>query len=444
MKKVLFLIIVMMSCSLVSQQLIGKVQHFSSTSELSIVEISERVIKEIKLDNEGTFSTENLKLSEGYYLFRSGNESITIYLKQNDVLVINFDAGELVNTVAFSGEGSKRNTYLISKRRYSDKFKEKTDVFYGVDVVQYKKNVMSLQKRYKELLTKEKLDKNFVYNEITNLKYDYLLDLFNYKNSQKVYFGKEIKMPSEFLALFEKTNLDNEKLYTIFPAYKNLASLKWKLDIENKEGFVKMDQVFSKVKTKPLSLELLFSFYYAITEKPEKAQDYYALFRKYVTSPNFIRRAKNQLNSVKATAKGKKSPSFNYKNTEGKQVALANFIGKYVFIDVWATWCMPCLQQIPYIEDLENKFKEKKIVFVSISVDDEDKIDFWKETVKTKAMKGVQLFADKSFDSDFIRSYGVASLPRFILIDPSGNIVNSNMYKPSDTKTAKILADLLQ
>ena len=105
---------------------------------------------------------------------------------------------------------------------------------------------------------------------------------------------------------------------------------------------------------------------------------------------------------------------------------------------------MPCLQQIPYIEDLENKFKEKKIVFVSISVDDEDKIDFWKETVKTKAMKGVQLFADKSFDSDFIRSYGVASLPRFILIDPSGNIVNSNMYKPSDTKTAKILADLLQ
>ena len=183
------------------------------------------------------------------------------------------------------------------------------------------------------------------------------------RNSQKVYFGKEIKMPSEFLALFEKTNLDNEKLYTIFPAYKNLASLKWKLDIENNEGFVKMDQVFSKVKTKPLSLELLFSFYYAITEKPEKVQDYYALFRKYVTSPNFIRRAKNQLNSVKATAKGKKSPSFNYKNTEGKQVALANFIGKYVFIDVWATWCMPCLQQIPYIEDLENKFK---VVFFTL------------------------------------------------------------------------------
>lgn len=141
--------------------------------------------------------------------------------------------------------------------------------------------------------------------------------------------------------------------------------------------------------------------------------------------------------SATKLAKGAASPVFeNYENFAGGTTSLSDLKGKYVYIDIWATWCGPCKREIPNLKALENDFHGKNIEFVSISVDNVDgrrgSHASWLEMVKAEQLGGVQLFADKDFNSQFIQDYGINSIPRFILIDPAGNIVNSNAMRPSD------------
>ncbi|WP_299115376.1 TlpA disulfide reductase family protein [uncultured Winogradskyella sp.] len=142
-------------------------------------------------------------------------------------------------------------------------------------------------------------------------------------------------------------------------------------------------------------------------------------------------------------AKGDTSPVFSYESVDGKIISLEDLKGKYVYIDVWATWCSPCIKQVPYLRVLEERYHNKNIVFVSISVDKEKVKDTWKQFIIDKQLGGIQLFADKSFDSDFMNAYAVNSIPRFILIDPEGKIIDSEAPRPSFEKTRVLLDELL-
>jgi thiol-disulfide isomerase/thioredoxin len=137
------------------------------------------------------------------------------------------------------------------------------------------------------------------------------------------------------------------------------------------------------------------------------------------------------------------SASFDYENHKGGQTKLEDFKGKYVYIDVWATWCGPCRAEIPSLKSIEEKYQGKNIEFVSISIDVANDHDKWKTFVTDKNLGGVQLLADKDLNSDFIKSYAISGIPRFILIDPSGIIVNSDAARPSDLELQKVLDSLL-
>lgn len=136
------------------------------------------------------------------------------------------------------------------------------------------------------------------------------------------------------------------------------------------------------------------------------------------------------------------SPTFNYENHKGGTTKLEDFKGKYVYIDVWATWCGPCRAEIPHLKNLEKEMHGKNVEFVSISIDAQKDHDKWKKFVDDKQLGGVQLMADKDWNSDFVKAYGINGIPRFILIGPDGKIVNSDAPRPSSAEIKKILTDL--
>lgn len=141
------------------------------------------------------------------------------------------------------------------------------------------------------------------------------------------------------------------------------------------------------------------------------------------------------------TKKGAPSPAFvNYENYKGGTTSLDDLKGKYVYIDVWATWCGPCRQQIPFLQELEEKYHGKNIEFVSISTDSPAQHQAWKKMIAEKNMGGIQLFAGK--DQSFVRAYEVSGIPRFILIDPDGNILDANAPRPSDRSLISLLDNL--
>jgi len=141
---------------------------------------------------------------------------------------------------------------------------------------------------------------------------------------------------------------------------------------------------------------------------------------------------------------GSVSASFDYENHKGGKTKLEDLRGKYVYIDVWATWCGPCLAEIPHLKKIEAKYHGKNIEFVSISVDTEKDYEKWKKMVVTKELGGVQLLADKNWNSDFIKAYGINSIPRFILIDPNGKVAKADAPRPSSSSLVEMLDGLLK
>ncbi|MGQ2982978.1 TlpA family protein disulfide reductase [Flavobacterium sp.] len=130
--------------------------------------------------------------------------------------------------------------------------------------------------------------------------------------------------------------------------------------------------------------------------------------------------------------KGQPSPLFNYENFKGGTTKLESLKGKYVYVDIWATWCGPCRQQIPYLQQLEKDYHGKNIEFVSISIDEKKNYDKWRKMVEEKQLGGIQLIADNAWKSAFVQAFGINSIPRFLLIDPKGNVLNADAPRPSE------------
>lgn len=135
---------------------------------------------------------------------------------------------------------------------------------------------------------------------------------------------------------------------------------------------------------------------------------------------------------------GMASPDFKYKDVNGKTVSLKDLRGKYVYIDVWATWCTPCRGELPYLKELEKKLEGKNICFLSISCDKD--VEKWKQMVKDEELGGIHV--NTGGDQVFMKAYGIKGIPRFILLDKEGKIVNLEMTRPSQKLTLETLMKL--
>jgi len=154
----------------------------------------------------------------------------------------------------------------------------------------------------------------------------------------------------------------------------------------------------------------------------------------------------------KELPKGAPSPSFeSYENYDGSKTSLSDLKGNYTYIDVWATWCGPCKAEIPSLKQIEKDYHGKNIAFVSMSIDDDRSHngswelanEDWKVMVADKNLGGIQVFAPKGWKSKFIRDYKINSIPRFILIDPDGNIVDASAPRPSDPALREMFDSLM-
>ena len=115
---------------------------------------------------------------------------------------------------------------------------------------------------------------------------------------------------------------------------------------------------------------------------------------------------------------------------------LAILSKRFVVLDVRATWCAPCKKEAPYFEELAEKYTSEQLAFVSVSIDENKNV--WRMKAAGNKAKVLQLWA-KNRDEDFTKSFAVSSIPRYMLIDPRGNIVNADLPPPSDPKFEAIL-----
>lgn len=175
-------------------------------------------------------------------------------------------------------------------------------------------------------------------------------------------------------------------------------------------------------------------------EAKEKA---YEDFMSVAVNPVYKAELKEIYTNYKNMTSSAIAPDFVYNTVEGKKVALKDLRGKYVYIDVWATWCGPCKAEIPFLTKVEEDYHGKNIHFVSLSVDRIADKGKWQTYVKDHQLQGIQLLADNDFNSDFIKKFNINSIPRFILIGPDGKIISGDAKRPSDPELRRQLDTLL-
>jgi peroxiredoxin len=133
------------------------------------------------------------------------------------------------------------------------------------------------------------------------------------------------------------------------------------------------------------------------------------------------------INSARRSQIGIMAADFELTTSTGKKVRLADFKGKYLLVDFWASWCSPCRQENPNVVAAFKKYNNKNFTVLSISIDTEDGRKAWLEAIKTDKLPWTQAVDNYKPGVSIKGLYGVTTIPANVLIDPTGKIVAKNI-----------------
>lgn len=161
----------------------------------------------------------------------------------------------------------------------------------------------------------------------------------------------------------------------------------------------------------------------------QEATDKYGLDAKYV----------DKFRERIAAVPGAAFPDVKLIDSDGNEVSLSKFKGKYVYIDLWASWCVPCVKEVPFLQELEKQLQNPNVVFVSISTDSTEKP--WRSRMEALKMHGNQWL---NTDGKLCDKLNVSGIPHFLIYDKEGHLHTYNAPRPSSGEQLKAILEGLK
>jgi peroxiredoxin len=141
----------------------------------------------------------------------------------------------------------------------------------------------------------------------------------------------------------------------------------------------------------------------------------------------YIAKQKSQNIASGLASVGNKAPEFSAKTPEGNELALAATLGKYTIIDFWASWCRPCRAENPNVVSVYNKYHDKGLNIISVSLDRQGQDARWKQAIEKDKMNWYHVSNLQYWQDPIARTYGVRSIPATFLLDENGVIIAKNL-----------------
>ncbi len=428
----------------------GKIKN-NATNEVRL-EGNDTVYKG-EVNSNGFFKMQFTLKEESTFTY-TGNEFTTIHLSPGDSIHLSVDSKDwrtFDKTLNFSGNGSSKNNYFFSKslieynlNRYFEKNlikKKETDFIKAIDSV-----YTILYKHFENFQNKTpEYSHGMLQYENQSIAYSKKTKILRYYIRNKGLQNEEIV--KKVTPLIENINLNNSQHIDLV-SYNSLV-------IEYFKYLQKQDED-STDPTKALSTTLINidRFLENIELKSSVAQFF---LKEYISGhqlePSFFNTLKDQVSNSslsafetiyrneKPLAISDKAPNFVLIDKNGKPYSLNTFKGTYIYIDVWASYCGPCIKEFPYFEQLKLDFKDKNITFVSVSLDRKE--GDWLSSVAKNNMTAYQLKAENDWSSEFVKDYNLNyfGIPYYIIIDPNGTVIKLPGPKPSEAR--KVLNEIL-
>lgn len=397
------------------------------------------------LDRKGNF-TMTFQWDQPYpATFYHGDEITEMYLTPGDQLRLTLDTKHFDETVVYAGKGALINNYMAQKVLHNPsmsgmefkmsemEFAHRIDSNHIVEL-SFLANYFSNEKMSDDVVNA------FLTYEENNLQYSWAETKMSYPVFYQ-YLNKLDQPPALSSAYYDFLNelviYNPDAIRTM--AYTDFLSafvsreikVSWEADTTQKYLHVKGKFIDTKLDGAIKEFILAEWAYNALTDNGDlvKGKELTAKISSEFPDSKFIPMLQSTIASTASLQAGNAAPDFSLPDMDGKMVSLSDFIGKVVYLDIWASWCGPCRTEIPYAKKLEEEFKESGVVFLGVSIDEDEKA--WKKIIKDKGIPGIQLISKGSFDSDIAQLYNVTGIPHYIIIGADGKIVDSNAQRPS-------------
>lgn len=405
-------------------------------------------IDSIFLDSSG-FASFDLPVEQPTFTFLiESNPSNPIKLIIDDSFVLNIVRSKEDKSINFTGKGANLNAFLNELTNYES---ELTDFFEN----QSSKGWENKEDIINSYFLLENMVNDFSENYTSNLNDENLHTLIlneclihckylAFKNLVHFTLGKDTLLNDSDLKSIGVMNIlksdryltsSSHNIYNLLMIYNNY--LIRKTHLENTHEVNELEILNAKRIAKDFKLAktvreylVYYNIYSSITHNGlnEKTFDAIEFFENKFKGSRLIEELHEQINEFNTLSEGKKAFPISFQNTLGENMSLENFTGKFIFIDVWATWCGPCLNKMPEIESLVDLFPEIQFIFLNIESEKP-----WRKHIENLDTNKLKNHFNLT-SSDFRLKYKMTRIPRYILIDRSGNIVDA-FYHHKDTES---------
>tara|TARA_Y100000768_G_C23983637_1_gene687429 strand:+ start:368 stop:1777 length:1410 start_codon:yes stop_codon:yes gene_type:complete len=445
---VIFSILVFQACSVSdSSEIIFSGNIKNCNDDVIIVSNYNNTIREeYPLDSMGNFKAKVAVEKDGYYFFKIGTPYAKIRFKKGKNVHLNLDANNFFDSRRFSGGVKIENNFNVQKSTLRAKLVGNSKDYFVVPLDEFLPKIRNTKDSVYALIERSKLSFNDKKLEKRIADYDYLQTYNNYQKFYSYHKKSKAKLPDDYYNPIIQMDLDDDEMFRHSSAYRNLIIANFR---HSSSLYLRADSslsIIEFVKNKINNIKSVYTreqFASMLLRKMKQDnvnidQDYQDILPLFTTE-----RMKNKLSekyqSALATVSGKKSIEFNYENYNGGRTTLEDFAGKLVYIDVWATWCGPCIKEFPHLKKLVNEFSSKNIEFVSISIDHKKDYEKWRQMVSEKNIGGTHLFDHEGLGSSFMKAFNVGMIPRFMMLDREGKIISSNAPRPSSNNVREFI-----
>jgi thiol-disulfide isomerase/thioredoxin len=441
-------------------RLSGKIEN-STGNVLTLSSFTNPFSAEISIKADGTFSyeTNDIKFPFEGTLTNFNNASFFIFIAPGYDMQIKADAKSpltLRSSTVYTGPGSKTNAY---RKIYSDALRADTVEWSSKDANSYITHLKERNRMLEGLINRhfeknpEPFSNYFRQSLLRDLKFDSLNELFevyaaehklNWQQIQTLVIKLGIKSINKelnndanlsgFSYSFFVTNYPNfQEMYNAFPADGE----------QKKKGYYSL-YLASKMYTEKVYDFVFYKNMPSVLAATFITEDFDRLFEysKKVSDPKIRESIRRDITSRQIEAKtlspGTYAPIFKLPDTNGTMYNLSKMLGKVVYIDLWASWCGPCIEETPQLRKIAASYKgNENLEIISIAAFDAKNKKKRYGIIQRDNMSWLQL---EDTDDTFAKSCQVREIPRFIIIDKLGKIVDANAPRPSDqTKLMEIL-----
>lgn len=423
----------------------------SNEKIIKIIKIDNSSIKNVEINESGYFKDTLYMDSPSLYYYQIGRSYTSVFLKGGYDLVVSINADDFYNSIKFTGKGSDVNNFHVARGLLKGELVGDAKTFFVVPVADFINKLENNKNAFLSLLEKSNLTEEDKKLQTKIIYYDWLLTKNNYDRFYHFHTKQHPELPDDYYNEVREIDLNDKESFDNDKNYRSLLTEHWRITskeaMENDSSLTMINFVkgmIGNINSLPVKDHYSSMLLREMNKDNENLdQDYYQILSIFNAS-ELKEKLTTRYKSVNETKPTMASVNFIYENHQGGTTSLSDLKGKIVYVEVWATWCGPCIAEMPSLKELIAYFKNDNIEFVSISIDSKNDYEKWKAMVLAKNVGGIQLYADEGLKSDFMKGFNVGLLPRSILLDQNGNIITPHAPRPSDSTTKQYLEDVVK